>query len=434
MPHESRDRWADASSVELELLTVLERRRPPSLRIYDQIPMHGGDLLAQVKRVAPDLAGKTVAFVGDHDGTSLLLGLLGAYDLIEPPARMLLLDFDQRLLEMARKLATEYGFSDRLETLTYNVFDPLPIDLIETFDVFYTNPPYGASNDGASVRLFVTRGCELVHRQSGAGYILLPEDSRRAWTQAAMDATCSFLQIHGWHIVSKIKNAHGYHLDDDPTLRSSSIQITRSNNNLRAVMPWARRAVASEDIPFFYGQSVAPPYPKLIAPDGQPVVELGRLPISNMMSQQNTWIFQANPAMYNISTSLKVETRELWSCNQHVAKIKRGDRMLVWISGARAGIYAVGKVISDPVNRPDSTIGLSYWANILNGLENRSRVLVEYERIFLERPLLRKYLQWDPELWGLSVIKQPRGTNFTVTEAEWQAIEIWLEKSQASAA
>jgi N4-bis(aminopropyl)spermidine synthase len=423
----------DKQTDELEALSILERGRPTSLRTYDQIPMHGQDLLTQVKRVAPDLASKTVAFVGDHDGTSLLLGLLGARGLIEPPTRMLLLDFDQRLLEMARQLATDHGFADRLETLAYNVFDPLPLDLLETFDVFYTNPPYGASNAGASVRLFVTRGCELVHRQFGTGYVLLPDDARRTWTQEAMDSTQVFLEQHGWRVSAKVENAHGYHLDDDPTLRSASIQVTRTNDKLRAIMPWVRRAVSAEEIPFFYGQSVIPPYPKLIAADGQPVFEPGRLP-SSIMSQHTTWIFQANPTKYDISTSLLVETREFWNCNQHAAKIKRGDRVLVWISGNQAGIYAIGKVIDNPVERPDSTAGLNYWVNIRNGLESRPRVLVEYERIFLERPLLRKYLQWDPELWGLSVMKQPRGTNFTVTEAEWQAIETWLEKSQAFAA
>ena len=119
---------------ELEALAILERYRPTSLRDYDQIPMHGHDLLTQVKRVAPSLAGKTVAFVGDHDGTSLLLGLLAAKGLVDPPQKMLLLDFDQRLFEVARQLAIEYGFADRLETLPYNVFDPLPTDLIETFE------------------------------------------------------------------------------------------------------------------------------------------------------------------------------------------------------------------------------------------------------------------------------------------------------------
>lgn len=436
MPRKSQVSSNDSKDkkLELEALDILERIRPPSLREYDQIPMDGADLLAQVKRVAPELAGKSVAFVGDHDGTSLLLGLLGSRGLVEMPSRMLVLDFDLRLLEVARQIAADHDFSDCLETLGYNVFDPLPLDLLETFDVFYTNPPYGASNDGASVRLFVTRGSELVHKKFGVGYVLLPDDDQRAWTRDAMNATGLFLSQHGWRISAKVANAHGYRLDDDPTLRSTAIRIERNELPLRVTMPWARRGVSDDEIPAFYGRNVKPPYPKFIAEDGQAIFDLGSLPVLNMANQPNTWIFQASPKRYDITTSLLVETCELWNCNQHVTKIKNGDRVIIWISGSKAGIYAVGKVISDPMLRPDSTVGIGYWANILDGMESKPRVLVEYEHTLLERPILRKFLQWDPELWGLSVFKQPRGTNFTVTEDEWRAIEVWIAKSHASAA
>lgn len=66
------------TAEELELLSLWESARPESIRAFDQIPMRGVDLLCQVKLVAPLLAGTRVAFVGDHDGTSLLLGLLSS--------------------------------------------------------------------------------------------------------------------------------------------------------------------------------------------------------------------------------------------------------------------------------------------------------------------------------------------------------------------
>lgn len=143
----------NVSKAEVEVLKVLEQARPPSLRQYDQIPMHGEDLLQQVKRMAPLLANKTVAFVGDHDGTSLLLGLLYSKGLGQAPSRMVLLDFDERLLVVAQELAIEYGFDSKIETGLYNVFNAVPPDLTNQFDVFYTNPPYGAYNFGASARL-----------------------------------------------------------------------------------------------------------------------------------------------------------------------------------------------------------------------------------------------------------------------------------------
>lgn len=44
-----------------------------------------------------------------------------------------------------------------------------------------------------------------------------------------------------------------------------------------------------------------------------------------------TWIFQANPALYDIHRSLKLEAREWWGCLQHTGRIRAGDRVLIWM-------------------------------------------------------------------------------------------------------
>ena len=266
--------YLGVTETELEALRYLEEMRPESLRAFDQIPMRGVDLLCQVKLAAPDLAGRHVAFVGDHDGTSLLLGLLASRGLVKPPAQMTLLDFDDRLLEAARSLAATHAFS--IETRLYNVFDPLPNDLCGEFDVYYTNPPYGASNLGQSARLFLTRGSELVH-SSGRAYLLLPNDRERPWTQQAMHATQTFLLQHGWTVSTVIPEVHRYHLDDDPTLGSSLIIADRLQTDA-PIMPWAGRHVKAKDIPHFYGKSVLPPFPRFISADGREIMDIDVLP------------------------------------------------------------------------------------------------------------------------------------------------------------
>ena len=142
--------------------------------------------------------------------------------------------------------------------------------------------------------------------------------------------------------------------------------------------------------------------------------------------QRRTWVFQANPARYPIEDSLRSEQGELWNLMQHAREVRAGDRVLVWISGPDAGIYAIGTVQTDPVDAPDSTEGQAYWTDEREGLRPRPRVLVTYERL-LDRPLLKCYLEWDADLDGLAILRQPRGTNFRVTEAEWAAIRSWLE-------
>ena len=67
---------------------------------------------------------------------------------------------------------------------------------------------------------------------------------------------------------------------------------------------------------------------------------------------------KANPALYDIHRSLKLEAREWWGCLQHTGRIRAGDRVLIWISGPRAGIYAVGELETGPSLRPDSPVGL----------------------------------------------------------------------------
>lgn len=208
---------------ELAAIDELENARPESLRDFDQIPMRGADLLCQVKLVANELADKQVVFVGDHDGSSLLLGLLGAKGHLVPPSEMMLLDFDDRLLEAARAFASLHNF--QLNTRLYNVFDPPPSDLLGHFDIFYTNRPYGASNQGESARLFIARGSELTH-ESGRGYVLLPNDYQRPWTQDAMRATQAHFLENGWSITTSIPALHLYHLDDDHSLTSPYLSPT----------------------------------------------------------------------------------------------------------------------------------------------------------------------------------------------------------------
>ena len=148
--------------------------------------------------------------------------------------------------------------------------------------------------------------------------------------------------------------------------------------------------------------------------------------MENIDEVRTTWIFQANPKYYDIQESLTTESKELWNCIQHAKKIAAGDRVLIWISGDDAGIYAIGKILTEPVLRPDSSIGMSYWTNAEKGAKPRPRVWVEYEKVFHDNPLYKRFLQWDSELGGLSIIANPRGTNFKVTQEQWLAIQEWL--------
>lgn len=144
------------------------------------------------------------------------------------------------------------------------------------------------------------------------------------------------------------------------------------------------------------------------------------------------WLFQANPERYRIRQSLKLETDEWWNLNQHADKVKVGDSVAIWLSGSEAGIYAVGRVIEGPETRPDSIRGQGYWEDIAEGLKLKPRVRVRYDQVFSHRPLLKVFLEADPDLWDLQVIRAPRGTNFPIRPEEWQALQSWIDDDDGS--
>jgi hypothetical protein len=153
-------------------------------------------------------------------------------------------------------------------------------------------------------------------------------------------------------------------------------------------------------------------------------------PLSNLKTiTQRTWIFQANPLLYRIADSLQAEREEKWNLRQHYRAVRPSDRVLIWISGKRAGIYALGSVKTSPTIEADSLKGIGYWNDKRQGYRPIARVWVRYERVLLDRPLFRDFLLCDPDLWNLTILRNPRGTNFAVTEDQWLAIKTWLDLS-----
>ncbi|MBK6699281.1 MAG: EVE domain-containing protein [Saprospiraceae bacterium] len=70
-------------------------------------------------------------------------------------------------------------------------------------------------------------------------------------------------------------------------------------------------------------------------------LQLGYLPAPNY------WVFQANPTkVYRIIDALKVGLLQSWMVNQYKKEIQTGDKVILWVSGETAGIYALATVSS----------------------------------------------------------------------------------------
>jgi predicted methyltransferase len=198
------------------------QNRPLPLRMFDQIYMKAGDMIRQSQIVAKWAHGKKLAFIGDGDGISVSVPYLMARGILhQGPSETMVFDFDERICSAVERFADQ----ERLETLhatLYNCLDSFPGPT--HYDCFYTNPPWGASNGGESVCVFVERGMEAV-QYAGEGLIVIADDKQLQWPQLVLSRVQQFAIESGFFVQEMMPRLHLYHLDDAPNLRSCNLLI-----------------------------------------------------------------------------------------------------------------------------------------------------------------------------------------------------------------
>lgn len=232
---------------------VIENR-PRPLREFDQIYMKAGDMVLQSEFLARLADGKRVAFIGDGDAISVCVSYLHHRGILPyGPSRVTVFDFDQRICNAVMRFADK----ERLETLSatlYNCLDAFPEP--GKFDLFYTNPPWGASNNGESVKVFMQRGMEATGF-SGEGVVVVADDPELLWPRRVLANLQDWAIANGYFVQRMMTQMHNYHLDDAPDLRSCNVI-------LRAVDGAEPQPVDSEPIDDpdrlrnFYGRDNAP--------------------------------------------------------------------------------------------------------------------------------------------------------------------------------
>lgn len=201
------------------------QNRPLPLREFDQIYMKAGDMVMQSEYIARRFDGKEVLFVGDGDSISLCMAYLKHRNVLSyGPKRIHLVDFDERIVRAVERFAEREGIGHLMTARLYNCIDALPDDLIGQFDAFYTNPPWGASNQGESVKVFVERGIEGL-RQDGEGVIVIADDPELEWAKLVLKETQEFTARMGFFVQEMQSQVHLYHLDDAPELRSCNLFV-----------------------------------------------------------------------------------------------------------------------------------------------------------------------------------------------------------------
>lgn len=127
---------------------------------------------------------------------------------------------------------------------------------------------------------------------------------------------------------------------------------------------------------------------------------------ANMEPWRQFWIFQANPNQYNAKSQLRVGQDVDWYVSRFISRYREGDIVYLWIAGDDAGIYGWAEVQGE----------------VFTDERGKQRLKAIYRGV-LEKPLLRPFLRSQSKVFdGLSILRNPTGTNFRVTVLE--AVEL----------
>ncbi len=196
------------------------QNRPKPIRSIDQIYMKSGDMVMQAELVAHWADGKKLAFIGDGDAISVCVAYLKSRKIIDyGPSLITVFDFDERQVQAVKSFAERKQIR-HLNAELYNARDAFP--KVNRFDRFYTNPPWGQSNDGESVHVFMERGIEACG-YGGQGMVVIADDEELEWPKRVLYTTQKRASELGYFVSRMQPLMHSYHLDDDALLRSCNL-------------------------------------------------------------------------------------------------------------------------------------------------------------------------------------------------------------------
>jgi hypothetical protein len=137
--------------------------------------------------------------------------------------------------------------------------------------------------------------------------------------------------------------------------------------------------------------------------------------------ERSAWIFQANPALYDLQGALQKLTDLPWLVKQHRDAIKRGDTVYLWEGGADAGIVAIATVTGEPAMRRQNPEEADFNREPTKFAGDQLRVSLHIERV-LQTRVRRIDLREHPVLKNMTILKAPQGTNFALSVDEFQAL------------
>lgn len=130
----------------------------------------------------------------------------------------------------------------------------------------------------------------------------------------------------------------------------------------------------------------------------------------------NYWIFQGNPKFYKVVEALNDNTLVTWSVKAFKKNIKKGDKVILWVTGEKPGCYALCEVISDVYEGMDEKFELKYYTDLSTN-EISSKVKIKVTHNLASKPITKAQIDLINELSDLKVGNQ--GTNFSATKEQY---------------
>lgn len=139
------------------------------------------------------------------------------------------------------------------------------------------------------------------------------------------------------------------------------------------------------------------------------------------------WIFQANPAIFNIRAAVNELDEMSWLVQQHREDMRAGDKIYLWESGPEAGIVGTAEIVSAPELRSltDREAKHVIASDKLRGIQPRVTLRIDRR---ISPPILRRDLLDLPGLRALSILRAPQGTNFPVSAPEAEILDDLLNQ------
>jgi len=145
----------------LSVLQKILENRPPASPELDQAHATPETSLkrALYLKGTGDLDGRKILFLGDDDLTSVASGLLGS------AREIVVLDVDKRLIDYISAISEEHNLN--IQCIEHDFRKPLPAEIKNRFDVFFTDPPYTVEG----LTLFLSRGLQSLRpRKTASAY------------------------------------------------------------------------------------------------------------------------------------------------------------------------------------------------------------------------------------------------------------------------